>query len=345
MDLLTIGDFGRAAGLSAKALRLYDELGLLRPAEVDRSSGYRLYAPAQLDRARLVARLRLVGMPLARIREVCEADPAERAGLVAAYWSQVDADHASRRGVVATLVLELETKEHAMTPTHHLHAHAAVRHGRGARDAQLDVVHAGSRVFAVADGFGASPAAAEAAVAAMTDLDAAPDGSPGTVLRERLARAFAAVADVAGDQDGTTLTALWLVGGQVHLGHVGDARGHRVRDGAVRALTRDHTSVQALVEEGRLTPDEARVHEHRALLNRALAPGTPADADVTRTDVRAGDRLVLTTDGVHAVLGPDLDALLSRDEDAETVAAAVAAAVEDAGAPDNYSVVVVDLAS
>lgn len=137
---------------------------------------------------------------------------------------------------------------------------------------------------------------------------------------------------------------MWLVGDQAYVAHVGDARAHRVRDGAVETLTRDHTLVQALVEEGRLTVDEARAHEHRALLNRALAPGAPVEADRHRTDVRPGDRLVLTTDGVHAVLEPDvLGSLLTMTGDADDVAAAVASAVEDAGAPDNYSVVVVDL--
>jgi protein phosphatase len=75
MELLTIGAFAKASRLSPKALRLYDELGLLVPARTDPSSGYRLYDPAQLERARLVARLRLLGMPLARIRIVCDLEP------------------------------------------------------------------------------------------------------------------------------------------------------------------------------------------------------------------------------------------------------------------------------
>jgi PPM family protein phosphatase len=70
MRLLTIGAFARASRLSPKALRLYDELGLLRPAHVDEASGYRYYAPGQLERARLVAWLRRLGMPLAKIAEI-----------------------------------------------------------------------------------------------------------------------------------------------------------------------------------------------------------------------------------------------------------------------------------
>ena len=70
MDLLTIGAFARASRLSPKALRLYDSLGLLAPAHVDEVSGYRFYRPDQLEQARLVAWLRRLGMPLARIQIV-----------------------------------------------------------------------------------------------------------------------------------------------------------------------------------------------------------------------------------------------------------------------------------
>ncbi len=95
MRLLSIGAFADATRLSPKALRLYDELGLLPPAFVDPHSGYRFYEPAQLERARLVAWLRRLGMPLARIRVVCDLEPERAAGEVAAYWSQVEADTAS----------------------------------------------------------------------------------------------------------------------------------------------------------------------------------------------------------------------------------------------------------
>ncbi|WP_370413692.1 helix-turn-helix domain-containing protein [Streptomyces fradiae] len=81
--LLTIGDFARATGLTPKALRRYDELGLLRPARVDPFSGYRYYAGEQVERARLVGWLRRIGMPLAEIGRVCaryETDPAVRPG-------------------------------------------------------------------------------------------------------------------------------------------------------------------------------------------------------------------------------------------------------------------------
>ncbi|MGW7407111.1 MerR family transcriptional regulator [Streptomyces sp. NPDC054833] len=96
-ELLTIGAFAARARLSAKALRLYDRLGLLSPARVDEASGYRYYRADQAERARLVALLRQLDMPLARIAEVVEADGPEAADRLAAYWADVEARVAGQR--------------------------------------------------------------------------------------------------------------------------------------------------------------------------------------------------------------------------------------------------------
>ncbi|MFE4583336.1 MerR family transcriptional regulator [Streptomyces chartreusis] len=97
-ELLTIGAFAARARLSAKALRLYDRLGLLPPAQVDEASGYRYYRAEQVERARLVALLRQLDMPLARIAEVVEApDGASAAGRLDAYWADVEARVAGQR--------------------------------------------------------------------------------------------------------------------------------------------------------------------------------------------------------------------------------------------------------
>lgn len=96
MELLTIGAFARAARLTPKALRLYDEVGLLVPAAVDRESGYRFYEPDQLAHARLIAELRRIGMPLADIRTVCDLEPDAAAKAITGYWHQVAADTATR---------------------------------------------------------------------------------------------------------------------------------------------------------------------------------------------------------------------------------------------------------
>lgn len=102
-DLLTIGAFASRARLSAKALRLYDRLGLLRPAYVDEVSGYRYYRAGQTERARLVALLRQLDMPLARIAEVVEAPESDAAALLAAYWDGAEARFASQRALAGYL--------------------------------------------------------------------------------------------------------------------------------------------------------------------------------------------------------------------------------------------------
>ena len=99
MALMSSGEFARTSGLTRKALRLYDELGLLTPTRVDpRSTGYRFYALAQLEQARLVAWLRRLGMPLASIRAMNALSPAAAAEELRAYWERVEAETASRAG-------------------------------------------------------------------------------------------------------------------------------------------------------------------------------------------------------------------------------------------------------
>ncbi|MPY64825.1 MerR family transcriptional regulator [Streptomyces spongiae] len=99
-DLLTIGAFAARTRLSAKALRLYDRQGLLTPAYVDDVSGYRYYRADQAERARLVALLRQLDMPLARIAEVVELEGERAADRVAAYWAAVEARLAGQRALV-----------------------------------------------------------------------------------------------------------------------------------------------------------------------------------------------------------------------------------------------------
>ncbi len=98
--LLTIGAFAARARLSAKALRLYDRLGLLAPAHVDETTGYRYYHAGQAEHARLVALLRRLDMPLARIAEVVHADGDRAAGLLDVYWTDVEARVAAQRTLV-----------------------------------------------------------------------------------------------------------------------------------------------------------------------------------------------------------------------------------------------------
>ena len=117
MTLLSIGEFARRSRLSAKALRRYDELGLLVPQCVDPDSGYRWYGPGQLEQAPLIAALRRIGVPLAEIRPLLELDRAAVARRVAAWWAGAEAEHAARRDLAAYLVDRLNGKETIMTAT------------------------------------------------------------------------------------------------------------------------------------------------------------------------------------------------------------------------------------
>jgi protein phosphatase len=332
--LLTIGDFARDTGLTPKALRLYDDLGLLPPAEVDPYSGYRRYAPSQLERARLVATLRLLGMPLARIKKALDLSHAAAAQEVEAYWCQVEADTATRRGIVATLVHQLRNEAHIMTTsTSTLHAELGTSHRQGRRDRQQDALIATPKLLAVADGFGDRDDVAAAALTAF-----AAGGLEGAI-----SEIAPGVSTALPNQpsSGTTLTAVTVDGATARITHIGDARVWLVRDHELQQITHDHTVVAALLEAGQLTDDEARSHQHRNLLNRALTPGVAADETVV--DLRSGDRLVLTTDGVHSFVD-DLAPLLTAAAAPQDVADAVAAAVTHAGEPDNHTIVVADLA-
>jgi DNA-binding transcriptional MerR regulator len=112
--MVSIGEFSRLSRLSPKALRLYDELGLLRPARVDQETGYRWYTAAQLEDARLVAGLRRLAVPLARIREILALEPAAAAEEIRAYWAGAEAEHAAQRELTGYLVDQLEGKKRAM---------------------------------------------------------------------------------------------------------------------------------------------------------------------------------------------------------------------------------------
>lgn len=344
-DMLTIGAFARACRLSPKALRLYDELDLLRPARVDPHSGYRYYSAAQLERARLVAWLRRLGMPLARIREVCALEPADAAREIRAYWSRVEAETAVRRDLAAFLVEHLMDDPRKDTTMLELRYFAHSDRGL-VRPANQDTAYAGTRLLAVADGFGPAGApASSAAVEALRVLDTEelPAGDVLNVLEDAVRGATEAVRDAtdgSGD-DGTTLTALLWTGSRLALVHIGDCRAYLLREGALFRITHDHTMVQSMIDEGRLTPEEATAHPQRTLLLKALGTAAP---ELRLHDTAPGDRYLLCSDGLSRVV-PDarirtvLTSAASPDEATRTLIAEA----NTAGGPDNVSCVVADV--
>ncbi|WP_030239211.1 MULTISPECIES: MerR family transcriptional regulator [unclassified Streptomyces] len=355
MGMLTIGAFARACRLSPKALRLYDELDLLRPARVDPDTGYRYYAAEQLEQARLVAWLRRLGMPLAEIRQVCrvhDSDSTAAAREIRAYWARVEAETAVRRDLAAFLVDHLtadssESGRDTMMLELRYSAHSDT--GR-VRPANQDTAYAGTRLLAVADGFGPAGApASSAAVEALRflDTDEIPAGGILNVLEDAVRCAAQAVRDVADGNDdiGTTLTALLWTGSRLALVHIGDSRAYLLRDGELFRITHDHTMVQSMVDEGRLTAEEAGSHPQRALLLKALTGGN-ADTlpDLRLHDAHPGDRYLLCSDGLSAVVPEErIRDLLASCPAPQTTVESLVAAANDAGGPDNVSCVVADL--
>jgi len=305
---MTRAAFARASGLSRKALRLYDELALLRPVRVDPDSGYRLYEPAQLEQARLVAWLRRLGMPLARIRAVSTLPPALAGAELARYWDQVEAQASARRELARFLIGYLSGKEASMSETTSpaLAVRYAVRSDAGLqREGNEDAAYAGARLLAVADGMGGHAAgemASAAVIDALRPLDTAvPAGELLNALDHAVRRASAAIRELVAASPalrgmGTTLTALLWSGSQLGLVHIGDSRAYLLRDGVLFQITADHTLVQSLLDDGSITAEEAASHPQRSLLLRALGERT-AEPDLQLREARAGDRYLLSSTG------------------------------------------------
>lgn len=116
MELVGIGEFGRLSGLSPRALRLYDEVGLLSPARVDSDTGYRWYDAAQTGRARRIVSLRHLGVPLARIAMIVDADPADAARQVESFWRETEFDYQGRRALAGFLVKDLAGEQPERAP-------------------------------------------------------------------------------------------------------------------------------------------------------------------------------------------------------------------------------------
>ncbi|MYR41079.1 MerR family transcriptional regulator [Streptomyces sp. SID5910] len=351
--MLTIGAFARACRLSPKALRLYDELDLLRPARVDPDTGYRYYAVAQLEQARLVAWLRRLGMPLAGIRRIRALDdPASAAREIRAYWARTEAETAARRDLASFLVdhLTAESREDPVMNATTLELRYCAHSDTGrVRPTNQDTAYAGTRLLAVADGFGPAGApASSAAVEALRFLDTeeVPAGGVLNLLEDAVQGAADAVRDAADDSEtGTTLTAMLWTGSRLALVHIGDSRAYLLRDGELFRITHDHTMVQSMVDEGRLTPEEAAAHPQRTLLLRALTGNGPAThPDLRLHEARPGDRYLLCSDGLSAVVPQDrVRDLLAAAPAPDRAVTSLVDAANGAGGPDNVSCVVADL--
>ena len=309
---------------------------------------------AQLEQARLVAWLRRLGMPLARIRLVAALQPSRAAAELAAYWTQVEKETAARRDLATFLIGYLSGRDAAMQEAQNtLTIQYAVRSDAGlCREDNEDTGYAGARLIAVADGLGGHPGgelASAAVIEALKPLDTKiPAGELLNALDHAVRRASGRLRDiVASDPSlrgmGTTLTALVWSGSQLGLVHVGDSRAYLVRDGVVFQITHDHTMVQSLLDEHKITPEEVSSHPQRSLLLRALM-ADDAEADLQLRETLPGDRYLLCSDGLHAVAAAeDIARILVTVSDPDRAASELLTLAMDGGGPDNITCIVADV--
>ncbi|MGN6251345.1 MAG: PP2C family protein-serine/threonine phosphatase [Marmoricola sp.] len=222
--------------------------------------------------------------------------------------------------------------------------------GRVRRDNQ-DSGYAGPHLLVVADGVGGANRGDVASSAAVQQLRLL-DQQPGNDALEQLAGsvhlAHSKIADLVSDDPelegtSTTLTAALFDGSRLCVAHVGDSRGYLLRDGVLEQLTKDHTFVQSLVDEGRITEDEARTHPHRNLILRAVDGVHEPEADVSAHELLPGDRVLLCSDGCSGALDEATMAQLLTLDPLDQAAPALVTAALEAGSSDNVTVVLAEL--
>ncbi|MGB3481568.1 MAG: protein phosphatase 2C domain-containing protein, partial [Mycobacterium sp.] len=228
----------------------------------------------------------------------------------------------------------------------------AARSDRGlVRANNEDSVYAGARLLALADGMGghaAGEVASQLVIAALAHLD---DDEPGGDLLSKLDSAVldgnaAIAAHVEMEPElegmGTTLTAILFAGNRLGLVHIGDSRGYLMRDGELNQITKDDTFVQTLVDEGRITAEEAHSHPQRSLIMRALT-GHEVDPTLIMREARAGDRYLLCSDGLSDPVSFETIQEALQIEDVTDCADRLIELALRGGGPDNVTVVVADV--
>jgi serine/threonine protein phosphatase PrpC len=205
-------------------------------------------------------------------------------------------------------------------------------------------------LFAVADGMGGAQAGEIASrIAASVLRDSAADSGEtavATLIQEANRRVYeAAATDEARSGMGTTITAALVEDGAVRIGHVGDSRAYRVRDGRLEQLTEDHSLVGELVRSGRLSPEEADIHPQRSVITRALGTDPDVDVDTFSVETRPGDVFMLCSDGLTSMVDDRtiLDIVEQHRSSLEQAARALVAAANRGGGEDNITVVVFEI--
>src|SRR4051812_23360353 len=213
-------------------------------------------------------------------------------------------------------------------------------------------MYAGPRLLAVADGMGGHAAGEVASRVAIETVAPLDEDLPGSDLISALRDAVETAngylrdmvaADSALEGMGTTLTALLSAGQRLGLVHVGDSRAYLLRDDELHQITHDHTLVQSLVDEGRITPEEARTHPQRSWITRALDGRGEIELDLSVREAHAGDRYLLCSDGLSGVVSEETMAEALRVSDPQDACDRLVELALRAGGPDNVTCIVADV--
>ncbi len=222
--------------------------------------------------------------------------------------------------------------------------------GRVRKDNQ-DSGYAGPHLLAVCDGVGGAARgdiASSTAIGQLRRLDTPPGDDLLDPVADALNRAHRRIGELV-DEDpslngtSTTATLALFDGRRIGIGHVGDSRAYLLREGQLAQLTHDHTFVQTLIDEGRITEPEARVHPHRNLILKALDATQDPDPDLSYVDVRPGDRLLLCSDGACGYLTDDRIQRILADGTPDYAAVELTRLSLEAGSTDNVTCVVADV--
>jgi len=219
------------------------------------------------------------------------------------------------------------------------------------RRANEDSHLARAPLFVVADGMGGAQAGE---VASRIAIESFQDGlqdaaAPESALAELTQRANAHIHELSHSNAeqagmGTTLTAVYVGEREISVAHVGDSRAYRLRDGVLERLTEDHSLVDELLRQGRLTPEEALEHPQRSVITRALGPEGAVEVDTRSYSARDGDVYLLCSDGLTTMLAEDrLAELLLAHANLREAGEALIAAANEAGGRDNITVVLLRL--
>ena len=203
-------------------------------------------------------------------------------------------------------------------------------------------------LFAVADGMGGAQAgevASRLAAAAFREYreadELAPEERVQAIIKEANRRIYdRARTDSEVSGMGTTVTAALLTDGRVVIGHVGDSRAYRIRDGRLEQLTEDHSLVADLMRSGRLTPEEAEGHPQRSVITRALGTDSDVDVDTLLIEAEEGDLFLLCSDGLSTMVSDaDVLATVARAKSLDEAARNLVRAANSGGGEDNVTVV------